>query len=206
MGNTEGSRVIPQTYKARKNLSLHMLKQQLSVVLGSVLGDAYIYPQGKICFEQGIVQRKYLMWKYKILAPVAYKKVSRVSRLDRRSNTETVSYRFFLRQYFRPLRKLFYRNNRKVIPEALVDRFDPLVLAVWYMDDGYLDKNNSPLFMTDCYVGEDVYRLVQILKRSVDIQSYVTGNGRLRIERESANKFFRLVEPWVHPSLRYKLP
>ena len=69
-----------------------------------------------------------------------------------------------------------------------------------------MDKNNSPLFMTDCYVGEDVYRLVQILKRSVDIQSYVTGNGRLRIERESANKFFRLVEPWVHPSLRYKLP
>lgn len=206
MGNTEGSQVISQTYKARKNLYLHLSKNQLSVVLGSILGDAYIYPQGKICFEQSSVQKEYLFWKYKVLASVAYPKVSKVARLDKRTQTQTTSYRFFLRQFFRPLRDLFYVDNHKTIPTCLTKRFNPLVLAVWYMDDGYLDQNNSVLLMTDSFSSNDTFLLVQMLYANLAIESYITNKNRIRIKRDSLDNFFQLVEPWIHPSLRYKLP
>ena len=102
--------MIVQEFRARKNLRLTLTFRQMSIVLGSVMGDAYIYPLGKICFEHGNAQRGYLEWKYSELKQVAYPKVSRVSRTDKRSGNITTSWRFFLRQYFRPLREEFYES------------------------------------------------------------------------------------------------
>lgn len=204
MGNTEGSRVIPYTYKARKNLQLKLTKQQLSVVLGSVLGDAYIYPKGKICIEHASIQKEYLLWKYHLLQPLTYAKVSKVVRIDNR--TQTTSYRFFMRQYFRPLRRIFYQQNRKQIPSAIKYYFNNLVLAIWYMDDGYLDKNQSSLLMTDCYNESEIEFLMSILKTQMGIASYSTSKNRIRVKRNSLKRFFQMVEPWIVPCMRYKLP
>src|SRR3989344_4119802 len=128
MDNTEGSRAITKVYKARKNLTLVLTDDQLSVILGSVLGDAYIYLQGKICFDHGQDQKGYLEWKYKILKNLAYPKIAKVVRNDIRSNKTTTSYRFFLRQYFRPLRRIFYQNGRKTVPKEIGNYFSPLLL------------------------------------------------------------------------------
>jgi len=171
MGNTEGSRVISRVYKARKNLRIVLSNDQLAVVVGSVLGDAYIYPQGKVRFAHSSAQRQYLCWKYKVLASVAYPKIAKVSRLDKRFGTKTVSYRFFLRQYFRPLRRLFYRGSKKIIPDSLDSVLCPLTVAIWYMDDGSLDKGKYPLFMTDSYSLEDRQKLIGFLNQSLGISS-----------------------------------
>ena len=57
MGNSEGSLVIPQIYKARRNLILRTSAEQLSIILGSVLGDAYIYPQGKSASSNRLIKK-----------------------------------------------------------------------------------------------------------------------------------------------------
>lgn len=205
MDNSEGSRVITSTFRARKNLTLHVTDQQMSIILGSILGDAYVHPQGKICFEQAEKRKDYLYWKFAQLRNLAYPKVALVTRKDKRTNQQTRSYRFFLRQYFRPLREIFYQHRQKVVPHSLQEWMTPLLLAVWYMDDGYLDRK-YPQLMTECFTKSDISLLRSFLKKKFGLETIMTSKKRIQIKSEHANKFFQLVEPYIHETLRYKLP
>ena len=206
MGNTEGSRVISQVFRTRKNLKLVLSDEQMSIVLGSILGDAYVHPLGKICFEQAKQQKNYLVWKHVKLKNLASPKIARVVRVDKRNQKKTISYRFFLRQYFRSLRELFYSNGNKIIPKEINEWLNPLFISVWYMDDGHLDKGKSPLLATDAFSQKDVAMLASLLEAKFELQVKVTSKGRLRIRSDSTSRFFQLVSPWIHPDLRYKLP
>jgi hypothetical protein len=206
MVNTEGSRVISQVYSARKNLKLCLSSRQLSILLGSILGDAYVYPLGKVCFEHSSHQKDYLIWKYDELKSLTYPKVACVKRFDKRTGKQTVSWRFFLKQYFRPLRKLFYIDGKKVVPKDLKRWLSPLLLAVWYMDDGHLDRGKYPLFSTESFSKADVKFLSDILKTNFGLISKVTSKRRLRILSQSKDRFFQLIEPYIHNNLKYKLP
>lgn len=206
MDNTEGSRVISQIFRVRKNLELRLSEEQMSILIGSILGDAYIYPQGKVCLEQAQSHKEYLFWKYSNLRSAAYPKVAKVIRNDKRTKTQTISWRFFLRQYFRPLRNTFYRDNKKVIPRSITPWLSPLLLAVWYMDDGYLDKKTYPIFMSECFSKKDNNFLVKSLKEKFHINSFINNRNRIRLRKRSAERFFKLIEPFIHETMRYKLP
>lgn len=206
MDNIEGSQAIFQTFLARKNLKLCVSKQQMYIILGSILGDAYIYPQGKICFEQGEKQKEYLLWKYTQLKTLAYPKIAQVTRLDKPSQRTTTSWRFFLRQYFRPLRQVFYVKHKKIIPISIRDWMTPQLLAVWYMDDGYLDRKKYPVLMTENFSINDLHYVISLLKLKFNLNCNITSKQRIRIQSASAQQFFHLIEPYIHTSLKYKLP
>lgn len=203
-GNTVGSRAIQLRYSARRHLTLSVTQRQMSIILGSILGDAYIYPQGKICFEHSNLQKEYLFWKYCELK--TYPKVASVLRTDKRTNTTTASYRFFLRQYFRPLRRAFYTENQKRVPAEISDWISPLLLAVWYMDDGYLDRGKYPQLMTESFVVEDVLFLKHLLKDKMSIKANLSSKNRIVICSQSTERFFQVIRPHIHTSLKYKLP
>ncbi len=207
MDNTEGSRVITRTFRARKNLELRLTNRQLSIILGSVLGDAYIHKLGKICFEHSLKQKEYLLWKYTELENLAYPKVAQVKRLDKRTNKITTSYRFFLRQYFRPLRNIFYdENNKKRIPSDLKNWMTPLVLATWYMDDGHLHKTKYPYLMTESFSIKDIEKLINQLETIFNFNCKITSKNRILILNSSSQYFFNLIKPHIHETLKYKLP
>lgn len=204
MGNSEGSQVIPQVFTVRKNRRVHLTDIQMQMIVGSVLGDAYIYPKGKICFEQSSRQKDYLHWKYGELKELAYPKIAKVIRVDKRSFKKTVSYRFFLRQFFRPLREVFYHNG-KIIPLGIDKWLTPLLLAVWYMDDGHLANGRYPLIATENYQRDELNQLMVFLQR-LELFCRINHKNRLIIKSKSKDKFFHLITPYIHPSLRYKLP
>lgn len=207
MDNTEGSRAITSVFRARKNLQLKVSHRQMSILLGSILGDAYVYPQGKICIEHAQSQEQYLRWKYAELESIAYPKVARVARIDKRTSTQTISWRFFLRQFFRPLRTAFYTpNGTKTVPPELRFWITPLLLAVWYMDDGHLDRKKYPEIMTESFSQSGVLLLIRMLQHQFGLKSAVTSKNRLRILSNSKMKFFSLIEPHIHEDLEYKLP
>ncbi|MFZ5376681.1 MAG: hypothetical protein ACOZAN_03385 [Patescibacteria group bacterium] len=179
----------------------------MSLIIGSVLGDAYIYPKGKICFDHSEKQKEYLFWKFAELKAISYPKVSMVRRFDKRTGQYTQSWRFFLKQYFRVLRKSFYPSGKKIVPIQLVDKwFTPLSLAVWYMDDGYLDKGRYPLFMTESFPRENLEKLRSMIQTKLGISLLVTKNNRIRLLSKSSQRFFQLIGPHVHKDLSYKLP
>lgn len=90
MVNTEGSRVISQTLRVRKNIAYSLSDRQTEILIGSLLGDAYIHPLGKICFEQSSLQQEYLLWKFAEFKNLAYPKIAQVVRLDKRSQSQTI--------------------------------------------------------------------------------------------------------------------
>ena len=99
---------LPSMLYARKNLSLTLTDRQTQILIGSILGDGYISPRGQIQLEHSKKQKDYLSWKFEELKDLAYRRISKVSRLDKRSNKINHSHRFWLRQYFRPWLSLIH--------------------------------------------------------------------------------------------------
>ncbi len=51
-------------FTARKNLKLEVSDKQMQILVGCLLGDAYITKSGKIQIEQCDKQKEYVVWKH----------------------------------------------------------------------------------------------------------------------------------------------
>jgi len=192
-------------FTARTNLKLKVSIHQMEIILGCLLGDAYITKSGKIQFEQSIKQLPYLMWKYNQLKNLAYGKPTFVSRFDKRYGKEYKSARFWLRQYFRPLRELFYPEGVKIFPESLSKYFSARSLAVWYMDDGNLYKSKNVKISADGFNSESRKVLKNLIFNKFGLESTIQNSGKIRISAKSIKRFFEIVKPYIHSSMTYKL-
>lgn len=191
-------------FTARKNLKLDVSDKQIQILIGCLLGDAYLTKLGKIQIEQSDKQKDYINWKYQELASISYGAPKEVIRFDKKDNRVTKSLRFWTRQYFRGWRDKFYRANRKIYPTDLANWISPLSIAIWFMDDGY-HRNNNCILATESFQLEDRRQLLEKL-RSFGIEAILRIDGKLRIRSKSLSKFFELVKPYMHPSMHYKLP
>ena len=191
-------------FTARKNLKLEVSNRQIEILVGCLLGDAYLTKLGKIQIEQSDKQKDYIRWKHQELASISYSGLKEVIRYDKKDNRVTKSYRFWTRQYFRGWRDKFYRGNRKIYPTDLANWISPLSIAIWFMDDGY-HKNKNCILATESFQLEDRQQLIEKL-RSYGVEAILRVNGKLRIRSKSLPKFFELVKPYIHSSMYYKLP
>lgn len=111
-----------------------------SLIVGSILGDAYLNKFGALTVEHSLKQKEYLHWKYPQLASCGFLAPSStpktVTRLNKKTNKKTQSLRFFTKSLFKEQRKLFYPQNVKIVPSNLFEIIDSQSLAVWFMDDG----------------------------------------------------------------------
>ncbi len=194
---------LPYILQARRNLRLELTERQVEILIGTILGDGYIYHQGKIQIEHSAKNKEYLIWKYDELKNLSYKKVGYIERYDKRTGKNYSSLRFWLRQYFRPWREVFYQNNEKVFPENLL--LTPLSLAVWYMDDGCY-SNGRCTISTDNFNSTSLSRIKAELEKRFGIEAYIRSNKKLGIRANSQTKFFELINNYIHTSMKYKLP
>jgi len=203
MGNTVGSLVLPNVLHARKRLELIMTDLQRDILVGSVLGDAYITTLGKIRVEQSVHAEAYVQWKYEQLKSLVYPALPRrMVRYHSVRNRDYTSLRFSTRQYFRTWRILFYPNGVKAVPHGLV--LSPAALAVWYMDDGCWTGSKA-VIATDGFDDESHHTLQDTL-HALGIETVVGKNRKMTIRKESHRRFFSLIEPFIIPGMRYKLP
>jgi LAGLIDADG DNA endonuclease family len=74
---------------------------QKSLLYGSLLGDASLYPKGTIQFEQSHVHKEEIFWLFQELKSLTTgKQPSLVTRFDKRTQCESYSYRFYTRSFF----------------------------------------------------------------------------------------------------------
>ena len=191
-----------QELQARKNQKLSVTDYQEEILIGSLLGDAYITKRGQIQFEQSVDQKEYLIWKHQKLRSISYKNISIVKRFDRRFSKTYTSYRFWTRQYFLSWRKKFYINNKKIVPKDI--QLTPLVLAIWYMDDGCFSDHKC-IIATDGFSKEDIAFLQKLLLETIGIKTSVKNESKLLIRKESFDIFFSLINPYILSCLRYKI-
>ena len=205
MGNTVGSREPIVVFTARKQQTLEVLSRQIEVLQGSIIGDAYVAPLGKIQIEHTVRQRDYVMWKYRELASISYPSLPAVVQHNVvRSGKTYESLRFWTRQFFRPLRDQFYQGKQKVFPLEL--ELTPLMVAVWYMDDGHLEaQKHRCILATDCFDDHSLKRIVAAFQNAFSINPVLRKSGKLVFNQENQIKFLNVISQHIIPSMKYKV-
>lgn len=131
-----------------------------SILIGLLLGDGYIDPNGRIQVEHCKEQLEYCIYKAKLLHSVIGGKDIKVAirerkRTPRKNGKEWKSGDTFITGSFKkqsksfiPIRELLYPEGRKTITQEVLNLLTPLSIALWWMDDGNLtrrkQKDGSP--------------------------------------------------------------
>ena len=200
--------------KKLRNISL--TKRQQYILVGSILGDGCVYT-GKAknpCYyiKQCKKNKSYLFWLYEEL-----RNLCPSSPKQRRDNEQWYFYSSRL-EILKPLRKVFYGDGRKRIPEEINNLLvSPLSLAIWYMEDGTLDyreKDHCAFSLTvNCFTVKEVKLLSLVLENNFGIVSTVQNPlcrgkryPKLYIGARGRERFLNLIEPYVHKCFVYKLP
>ena len=180
---------------------------QRSVIIGTLLGDGHLrtFPGRRnalLEINHSFHQKEYVDWKYSTLA-----NVSASPPKMRNSNKGRVAYRFHSKQLFEltEFYELFYGNGKKAIPDGVA--LDPIMLAVWYMDDGSKCGKDNYYFNTQQYSLSDQERLKAMLQ-GVGLESRLNKDKtywRLRLLSASIPRFKEIVLPHIIPSMLYKL-
>nr|YP_009517229.1 LAGLIDADG homing endonuclease [Myochromella boudieri]AYE93142.1 LAGLIDADG homing endonuclease [Myochromella boudieri] len=191
----------------------------LSVIIGSILGDAYASNRTgegvRICYRQSIQHREYLFWLYTFYYSRGY-----CSNLPPRQYTRTLLNKAGKEYYgyefntftFRSLswvHKMFYKNGTKVIPLNISEYLTPLALAVWIMDDGGW-VNCGVRIATNSFELKEVELLNSVIKSKYNLETtiqkiWIKDKYSIYIKKQSIIKLRSIVGPFIHSSMLYKI-
>jgi hypothetical protein len=177
-----------------------LTQRQEEIIVGTILGDGYLENRGtansRLQIRHAISQREYVDWIYGELAALVAKSPRQIH--------EAYFFRTRSYKFLTYLRQKFYPQGVKIVPEDIF--LSPLSLAIWFMDDGYVDQN-AAYFCTHSFDSESLRRIQNLLLRYDLATSLIKDRNhyKTRITVASTKKFIQLVKPYIIPSLLYKI-
>ena len=187
-----------------------------SIIIGSLLGDACLELNGRyyrIRFDHSWKEKEYIWWKYKLLYPIAALSPKLIKVLDNRTQKMYLHFRFDSKSIpeLAIYAKWFYINNKKRVP-LIIDKllYNPLALAVWYMDDGHRRTDCKALRLnTQGFLSKDIDRLIEVLYLNfgLEVRKHYVRKGQwvIYFPRKTAQCFCDLIRCHVLPKMGYKL-
>jgi recombination protein RecA len=201
----------------------HLLSpSQQQLILGSVMGDGNLSRpvrrddhSARFRMGHGARQAAYLDWKLSLLANIPH--------------TRTVNANGAVFGDVTPLAELaelreavYFGDGKKHLSWDYLKELTPLALAIWYMDDGCFTVRSKGVqertrggsgrveICVEAMSPGSRERLLQYLRdtHGLDVRLRVSGARRvsyLVFTTSASEKFQRLVAPFVHPSMAYKL-
>ena len=198
--------IVIITIKLSDNTVGSLTQFQRSLIIGTLLGDGYlrIIKGRKDAFleiNHSIRAKDYVDWKY-----VRLKNIVLTPPKARKGNGTRVAYRFYTRQHpeLSELQRNFYNSGKKRIPKIILD---PIMLAIWFMDDGSKCRECDVYLNTQQFSLTDQHKLVRMLA-SMGLNVTINKDKnyyRLRFLKESVRRLNILISAYVIPSMRYKL-
>ena len=196
-------------------------EQQMQLILGALMGDGSLSPNTRgrsgtrFRMGHGAAQAAYLDWKVSLLGNVGC------------SRTFNVKEAVFAD--LSPLPELaelheavYFGDGRKHLSWEYLKALTPFALAVWYMDDGCFTLRSKGVqertqggtgrieFCVQAMSPGSRERLADYLRDTyrLDVKVVTRGSRRqaiMQFTTAASEKFQRLVAPYVHPSMEYKL-
>jgi recombination protein RecA len=196
-------------------------EQQLQLILGSLMGDGNLSPNRRgrtgVRFRMGhgAKQAAYLDWKASLLENIPH--------------TRTTNAKGAVFADFTPLPELselreavYFGGGKKHLTWDYLKRLTPLALAVWYMDDGSFALRPKGVqertaggtgrieIVVEAMSPGSRDRLTRYLQDTygLDVKLRYRGTRKqsaLVFSTSASEKFQKLVAPYVHPSMEYKL-
>lgn len=205
------SRVIEE-YKR----TLRLTERQKAILIGVLLGDAHMEklynPQlGRLKIEHSKVQKEYVEWLYEEFKNWVRTKPKERTRMTFGKLFAKYQFCTYGHAILGKFRERFYSGRTKIVPRDIEKDITPLSLAVWYMDDGSIkSKRHKGVFLnTQGFAESDILLLQKILEQNFGIISTTKKdkNGKqIYLGGEAGEKFCKLINPYVIPSMRYKIP
>lgn len=216
--------ILRRKYKIRtikpyeRNLKQELSKKQQEYLYGSLLGDGSIkfgIAGNKRGNKNGFFSicqscKTYAQFQYLIMQDFV-KSTSGVYCEKRPDRKEMYCFRTISHPIFTNLYKRFYPNGVKTISFKWLKRITPFSLAIWYMDDGSITQSNhymrvstesfsyqEHLLIQEYF--EKKWRIFLRIKSSPSKNKFV-----LSFKGKERDKFFKLIEPYILPDIRYKL-
>jgi recombination protein RecA len=195
--------------------------QQMQVILGSLMGDGNLSPnrQGRsgtrFRLGHGAKQADYLDWKVSMLGNIGH--------------SRTVNGKGAVFADFTPLAELaelhdvvYFGGGKKHLTWDYLKELTPLALAIWYMDDGSFTVRSKGVqertqggsgrieICVEAMSPGSRERLVQYLRdtHGLNVRLRLAGTAQKAVivfSTAGTEKFQKLVAPYVHPSMEYKL-
>lgn len=182
-----------------------LTERQKSIITGKMLGDGSLRKKRNTLLEinHSHLQKDYVFWQYNELENL----VTTPPKM-RISGKNRIAYRFTTRS-LESLNNFYSRfygaTGKKSIPPDL--NLDPMVLAVWFMDDGSKDRDSVYLNTQQFDVFSQL-RLLELLN-SMRLKGSLNKDKsyfRIRLFKSSLPMFLSLVEPLLINSMFYKIP
>jgi hypothetical protein len=106
------------------------------------------------------------------------------------------------------LHSLFYLNGIKIIPHNIYELLTPVALAYIIMGDGSVQRHGL-IICTDSYTIPNIVRLINVLmiryRLDCTLRFHTPTQPRIVIKQCSMNRLQTIVEPYMHPSMMYKI-
>ncbi len=200
----------------------HLLSgQQMQVILGALMGDGNLSPNRgdragtRFRMGHGAKQAEYLNWKASLLGNIGH--------------SRTINAKGAVFADFTPLPELaelhdamYFGDGKKHLTWEYLKSLTPLALAVWYMDDGSFVVRSKGVqertaggtgrieIVVEAMSPGSRERLARYLRdtRKLDVQLVTKGARQvsaIRFTTAASEKFQKLVAPYIHPSMDYKL-
>jgi len=199
------------------NPQIEITERQMSIIRGSLLGDACLKGKGAktsyLSISHTYKQKEYIEWLYGELKSICPSEpcnyVSKGKYVTMTLNSES-------REDLFDIRSKIYTPTKRV-GNWFIDGLNNIVLAIWYMDDGSLQYINASKsifsFATNSFTQEDNYMLSKALYEKFGLYSEVKPHNKksgvqynLLISKQSFDRFINIVSPHIVPSMKYKLP
>jgi hypothetical protein len=200
----------------RYKRSLQLSDLQREILVGSMLGDGCLalMPNGKTArfmIEQSYSHKEYVDWLYEIFRPWVNKKPRQVTRTAWGRNYDKYLFQTFSHTELLKIRRMFYQGRKKIIPRNISDFLTQRAFAIWFMDDGSSKSKecNGRLICTHGFTDKEVNFLVSVLKQKFGLlcRPRMQRDGtEIYINAQSAKQLYRLLNPYICDSMRYKLP
>jgi recombination protein RecA len=197
-------------------LKHYLSDQQRQLVLGGLMGDGSISPNGdhssgpgmksRFRFGHGPKEDEYAQWKASLLAGVPVS-VSPHSKGGLMVETTPLA-------ELDVLRDAVYVGKKKLFSWDYIKELTPFALAIWYMDDGSfaVRRNDGSAGRSDICVqamdGGTQSRLVQHLNDSFGLSCKLidrAGKAVIIFDRDGTEALHDLIASYVPPSMEYKL-
>lgn len=197
----------------QKNPLLLINKKEHDLIIGSLLGDSSIRQRDKnSCFRffHSIKQKKYSIWKLKILNKFNISEFREVKRKIINKQIHGIDFATKTHPIFNYYRNLFYKNNKKEITEKILKQINPRSLAIWICDDGSFNKKQKYITLCTNSFNLKQHRLIkEFFNKKFRLDPTIGFRDKkyyyLRFKKQDSKKLINIIKPRIPICMSYKI-
>jgi intein/homing endonuclease len=167
-----GSLIIHYGEEGTRTCAMNILsKEQEQVVIGSYLGDGHLkiydYHRVSLSVTHSEKQKEYSEWKANI-----FQTKIKTGKQSATGYKHTNVYYFVTNSFYFPIDGV--EENKKTVPQELIDKIDDIALLIWYLDDGFINKAGNSIELATCSFDDDTNERLCTKLHSMDIDCRVS--------------------------------